>query len=55
MDHEALSYIGLYDGPQTGDPVIANMGEPFRIKSYLKYSVWGDFSPEDAFSTGRNP
>lgn len=55
MDHEALCYIGLYDRLQTGEPVIAYMGDLFRIKSYLKYGVWADFFPEGAFSTGRNP
>ncbi len=55
MDHEALSYIGSYDGPQVGDPIMVDLGEPFRIKGFLKYSVWGDFSPEDALSIGRDP
>lgn len=53
MDHEATYYIGSYDGPQVGDPVIVDLGEPFRIKSYLQYSVWGDFSPEDALVSNR--
>jgi len=55
MDHEALSYIGSYDGPQVGDPVIVDVSKPFKIKSFLKYSVWGDFSPEDALLSGRDP
>ncbi|MBS7611884.1 PIG-L family deacetylase [Candidatus Bathyarchaeota archaeon] len=54
MDHEALSYIGSYDGPQIGDPVMVDLGPPFKVKSYLKYCVWGDFSPEDAFLTSRS-
>jgi len=54
MDHEAASYIGSYDGPQVGDPVIVDIGKPFRIKTYLQYSVWGDFSPEDALVSGRS-
>lgn len=54
MDHEALSYIGSYDGPQIGDPVLLELGRPFKVKSYLKYCVWGDFSPEDALLTGRS-
>lgn len=53
IDHEATSYIGSYDGPQVGDPVIVDLGEPFRIVSYLQYSVWGDFSPEDALVFNR--
>jgi len=55
MDHEALSYIGSYDGPQVGDPVMVDLGQPFTVKSYLKYCVWGDFSPEDAFLANRDP
>ncbi|MEM2702902.1 MAG: PIG-L family deacetylase [Candidatus Bathyarchaeia archaeon] len=54
MDHDALSYIGSYDGPQIGDPVLVDLGSPFTVKSYLKYCVWGDFSPEDALLTGRS-
>lgn len=54
-DHEALSYIGSYDGPQVGDAVLADLGRKSRITEFLKYSVWGDFSPEDAFLPGRDP
>lgn len=54
MDHDALSYIGSYDGPQIGDPVLVDFGQPFTVKSYLKYCVWGDFSPEDALLTNRS-
>lgn len=53
MDHEALSYVGSYDGPQVGDPVLVDLGSQFTVKSYLKYCVWGDFSPEDALLTNR--
>lgn len=55
MDHEALSYIGSYDGPQAGDSIMVDLGEPFKVKSFTKYSVWGDFSPEEALLTGREP
>ena len=55
MDHEALSYIGSYDGPQVGDAILVDVARPFRIKGFLKYSVWGDFSPEDALMSGRDP
>jgi len=55
MDHEALSYIGSYDGPQVGDPIMVDLGEPSEIKGFMKYSVWGDFSPEDALMTARDP
>lgn len=52
-DHEALSYIGSYDGPEVGDAIMVDLGEPFGIKGFLKYAVWGDFSPEDALLAGR--
>jgi len=54
MDHEAAYYIGSFDGPQAGDPVIVDLGKPFRIKTYLQYSVWSDFSPEDALISNRS-
>jgi len=53
LDHEAASCIGAYDGPQVGDPILVDIGEPFRIKTYLKYSIWGDFSPEDSLVNNR--
>ncbi|MCD6536200.1 MAG: PIG-L family deacetylase [Thaumarchaeota archaeon] len=53
LDHRAASWIGSFTGPQVGDSVLADLGEPFRIRSYLMYSVWGDFSPEDALVKGR--
>ena len=45
-DHEAVWKIGVYDGPQAGDAVVADWGEAAPVKSYLEYSVWGEFSPE---------
>jgi len=48
MDHTAVSLCALFDGPQAGDPVIVDYGKPFPIKSYLQYSVWAKFSPEDS-------
>lgn len=48
IDHEAVSKMGAYDGPQAGDPILADWGPPQVIKSFLVYAVWGDFSPEDS-------
>jgi len=45
-DHQATWQIGIYDGPQVGDAVLADWGDAPPIKSYLEYSVWGKFSPE---------
>ncbi len=48
IDHEATYRAGAYDGPQVGDPVLADWGLTPAIRSTIQYAVWGDFSPEDA-------
>jgi hypothetical protein len=53
-DHEATERIGRYDGPQVGDPVLADLGQAAPVRSVLQYAVWGDFSPEDALVHGRS-
>lgn len=42
-DHTAVFNLGMYAAPQAGDPILADLGEPFSVQSYLVYSVWGDF------------
>jgi len=54
IDHLAVSIIGTYDSPQAGDPILVDWAEPSPVKSVLQYSVWADFSPEDALVVGRN-
>jgi LmbE family N-acetylglucosaminyl deacetylase len=44
-DHYAASYTASYAGPQAGDNIVADWGQPSRVKSYLKYSVWAELSP----------
>jgi len=44
-DHTAVFYSGIYTSPQAQDPILADLGEPFPIRTYLAYSVWSDFSP----------
>ena len=44
-DHTAVYYMGIYNSPQAGDPVLVDLGEPQKVKSYIVYSVWGDFAP----------
>jgi LmbE family N-acetylglucosaminyl deacetylase len=44
-DHTATYDLGIYTSPQAGDPILADLGRPFPIKSYLAYSVWADFEP----------
>ncbi len=53
LDHEASFMMGFYDGPQSGDPILMDWGAPTQIESYLQYSVWSDFCPEDAMVEGR--
>jgi LmbE family N-acetylglucosaminyl deacetylase len=45
-DHTAVYQMGIYTSPQAGDPILADLGEPYAPKSYFVYSVWGDFEPE---------
>jgi LmbE family N-acetylglucosaminyl deacetylase len=49
-DHTAAFGHGIYTSPQAGDPILADLGTPHAVRSYLVYSVWGDFEPE----SGRN-
>jgi LmbE family N-acetylglucosaminyl deacetylase len=44
-DHTAVFYAGIYTSPQAQDPILADLGMPFPAKTYLAYSVWGDFEP----------
>ncbi|RKY87489.1 hypothetical protein DRQ09_04415 [candidate division KSB1 bacterium] len=55
IDHLAVYKIGAFDGPQAGDSILADMSTPVRIRSYLQYSVWGDFSAEEALTSGVQP
>mgnify|MGYP006292880853 CR=1 FL=1 len=54
IDHAATYLSAMFDGPQVGDPVLIDRGAPTEIKTYLQYSVWAKFSPEDALMKGRN-
>lgn len=42
-DHTAVFYEGVYTSPQAGDPILADLGPPFPIRTYLAYAVWTDF------------
>jgi len=44
-DHTAVFYAGVYTAPQAQDPILADLGSPHPVKTYLAYSVWGDFEP----------
>ena len=55
QDHEAAYRIGAYDGPQVGDAVAVDYGRAEPVRSYLQYSVWADFDPEDALVAGASP
>jgi LmbE family N-acetylglucosaminyl deacetylase len=52
-DHTAVNDIGMFDGVQAGDPILADFGAIAQLKSTHVYSVWADFSPEDALVAGR--
>ena len=51
-DHTAAYNITISDIIQAGDPVVSDRGNIQLVKSFLQYSVWADFSPEDAQLTG---
>ncbi len=55
IDHLAVETAALYDGPQVGDPVALDLGQPSLIRSYASYCCWGRFSPLDALADGRDP
>lgn len=44
-DHTAVFNMGIYNSPHAGDPVLADIGAPYRTRSYYAYSVWADFEP----------
>jgi LmbE family N-acetylglucosaminyl deacetylase len=52
IDHETAYRIGAFDGPQLGDPIVAEYNRIPYIQTYLQYATWGDFSPEDALVAG---
>jgi len=55
-DHEAASFAADYFAPQAGDAVVTDIGGNLsRVVSALQYSVWADFSPEDALEQGKLP
>ncbi len=52
LDHTAAYLVGAFDGPQVGDPTLADWGLAPPVRNTLIYSVWADFSPEDALVAG---
>jgi LmbE family N-acetylglucosaminyl deacetylase len=44
-DHTAAYDMGVYFSSQAQDPILADLGNPCPMKTYLAYSVWGDFEP----------
>jgi len=44
-DHTGVFHAGIYISPQAQDPILADLGKPQPIETYLAYSVWGDFEP----------
>lgn len=54
IDHTAVHWIGGYDAPQAGDPVLVDWAAPNVVESVVEYSVWADLSPQDALVNGRD-
>ncbi|MHA1293799.1 MAG: PIG-L deacetylase family protein [Promethearchaeota archaeon] len=54
IDHTATCMSAMFDGPQVGDNVIADYGRPYKIKTFLQYSVWAKLSPQDALINNRD-
>jgi LmbE family N-acetylglucosaminyl deacetylase len=44
-DHTAVFNAGVYLSSQAQDPILVDLGKPFPMKTYLAYSVWGNFEP----------
>lgn len=44
-DHTAVFEAGVYTSSQAQDPILADLGRPHPMRTYLAYSVWGDFEP----------
>jgi LmbE family N-acetylglucosaminyl deacetylase len=44
-DHTGVFHAGIYISSQAQDPILADLGKPRPVKTYLAYSVWGDFEP----------
>ena len=53
-DHTAVYEIVISDVIQAGDAILADRGNPQHVKSYHQYSVWADFSPEDALTNNES-
>ena len=51
-DHSAAYTITAYDIIQAGDAVVGDHGAIQNVKTYLQYSVWADFAPEDSLVNG---
>ncbi len=43
-DHTAAFHAGVYASPQAGDPILADLGAPSPIRTFLQYAVWSDFA-----------
>jgi LmbE family N-acetylglucosaminyl deacetylase len=54
VDHEAVYKAAVYEGPQMGDAIMAEFPIAEPLRSAIQYSVWSDFAPDDALTTGRD-
>ncbi len=44
-DHTRVFEAGIYAASQAQDPILVDLGRPHPMRTYLTYSVWGDFEP----------
>ncbi len=54
IDHTAAFTLSSFEAMHVGDPVLADWGVRPAIRNTMVYSVWGDFSPEEAMVNGRD-
>jgi len=58
VDHTAAWCLATEEGPMVGDAVLVDedisADDIKPIRTFIQYSVWGDFAPEDALVMGKD-
>ncbi len=58
VDHTAAWYLATEEGAMVGDAVLVdedNSADEIKpVRTFIQYSVWGDFAPEDALVMGKD-
>jgi LmbE family N-acetylglucosaminyl deacetylase len=55
IDHVAVADTGIFYTPQVGDPVVVDWAEPWPVKTFMEYSVWGGFDPVESMRRNAAP